>query len=110
MTEIRLCECGCGEKTLISNWWKCGRGTRKRPKEWSRFNRFIKGHSKKNAHRIKAEIILGHSIPKGVQIHHHGRPSDCRIWGIKDIIICENQKYHGFLHRRERAYFTANAA
>ena len=79
------------------------------PKGWDRYNKYIKGHSKRNAHRIKAEIILGHPIPKGVKIHHHGIPCDRRIWGIKDIVICENQEYHGLLHRREHAHFTANA-
>ena len=109
MSEIKLCECGCGGKTTLSNWWKSRYNKDIMPEGWNRYNRYIKGHSIKNAHRIKAEIILGHPIPKGVQVHHHGRPSGLRIWGVKDIVICENQEYHGLLHRRENAYFAVNA-
>ena len=105
MEGTGICECGCGGETPLSNLWQVRHNVM--PKGWSRRNRYIKGHSEKNAHRIKAEIVLGHPIPKGVQVHHHGIPGSCRPDGIKDIVICENQKYHRFLHIREKAYFVS---
>ena len=49
-------------------------------------------------HIILAEKVLGRALPKGVQVHHFGKPSD-----NTKIAICENQEYHRLLHMRQRA-------
>ena len=100
MIEKRLCECGCGAETAHH-------GSALEPNT-GKINRFIKGHNKNNAARNKAAMILGYPIPKGVQVHHHRRPG-VPGRGIKDIVICENQEYHRFLHMREKAYFALYA-
>ena len=49
-----------------------------------------------------AEKILGKPLPNGAHVHH--------VNGIKDdnrhsnLVICQDQKYHGLLHRRTDAY------
>ena len=97
MIEKGLCECGCGGKTA--------RHARALIPGTGKINKFIKGHNKNNAARNKAVMILGHPIPKGVQVHHHRRPG-VPGRGIKDIVICENQQYHRFLHMREKIYWS----
>lgn len=53
-------------------------------------------------HILIAEKALGKPLPAGVQIHHANEErADNRS---SNLVICENQKYHGLLHRRLLAY------
>jgi hypothetical protein len=54
---------------------------------------------KKRQHIIIAENIVGHVLPKNVQVHHYGGKED-----NSKIIICQNQKYHKLIHSRTEAY------
>lgn len=64
----------------------------------------MRGHPKADSsnrvreHVVIAENILGKPLPKGAQIHHHGKRDD-----NTQIVICENQEYHALLHTRTRA-------
>ncbi len=93
MTEKRLCECGCRGETLI-------------PEGWNRYNRYIRGHTKKKFPRLKVAMLLGHPIPKGAEVHHHyGQDDATKFEQPSELVLCENRKYHCFLHIRRRAYF-----
>lgn len=124
--EYGYCQCGCGQKTQIANSSDKNKGWIKgKPK------RFINGHNSrkfkmnnnpnwkggqvdshgypmvrdKNHHRVqsggyvydhivKAEKALGENLPEGAVVHHHTRDQ---------LVICQNQKYHLLLHKRQRA-------
>lgn len=49
-------------------------------------------------HRLRAEKALGKPLPKGAEVHHAD--------GSKDedapLVICQDRKYHHFLHHRMR--------
>lgn len=52
------------------------------------------------AHVAIAEKALGKRLPKGAEVHHVNRiPHDNRN---ENLVICEDHKYHGLLHRRQR--------
>lgn len=115
MTHIKLCECGCGEPAPISPQTvrSCGY-IKGQPR------RFIRGHHRKGhlrelkpvlvgryrllrtsdngktkgLHVLRAERALGHALPRGAQVHH----ADGTRKDDAPLVICENQKYHGFLH------------
>ncbi len=49
---------------------------------------------------LKAEAALGHYLPKAAVVHH----VDCDATNDDNgnLVICENQAYHAFLHARMR--------
>ncbi len=50
---------------------------------------------------LLAEKALGGPIPNGALVHHFdGNPANDH----KNLILCENNKYHHLLHQRKRAY------
>jgi len=101
MMERGFCQCGCGGETPLY-------ADPKNPGRPGKPNRFIKGHYGQVAHRLKAERALGHPIPKGVETHHHGIPGDYhRNYNSLNLVLCENHKYHCYLHMREKAYFAS---
>ena len=52
-------------------------------------------------HLIVAEKALGKKIPAGAEVHHVNMiRHDNRN---KNLVICENRKYHRLLHRRTKA-------
>ena len=110
------CKCGCGGISKYGDWLvghhKKGM-FREKAHRWGGGKRLSYGYkmvympehdrSHKNGyvyeHIIAAEGALGKPLPPKVVIHHP--------FGEKDkeqIVICENQKYHFLLHKRERAY------
>jgi hypothetical protein len=67
-------------------------GYRVMSKEYSRFFE----------HRFVAEAILGKSLPIGVVVHHVDLVRDNNE--KSNLVICESEKYHRFLHMRTRAF------
>lgn len=115
--RVKLCECGCGGLAPIAKKSNTKRGHIK-----NQPMRFISGHHFKinspnskgciifhrgyvqvrtrdgkyyPMHRIIAENVMGKSLPKKVVVHHHSET---------ELVVCENNAYHLFLHQRERAY------
>jgi hypothetical protein len=128
------CACGCGKKTWIAtkncpkyNWIKgqpvkylvghhrlgnkfpnCTKG--EKHGNWrggtthtSRGYKLIKSHGHPRAdkcgyikeHILIAEKVLGKSLPLEAVIHHH-TPNQ--------LIVCQDQAYHLYIHQREKAY------
>ncbi len=117
------CYCGCGYKTKISPK-SCAR------RNWIRGipRKYLSGHHSrvKNPnskgcmilhggyiqvrtrngdyypyHRIIAENALGKELPPTAVVHHsNGNGID----NNSNLIICENNVYHLYLHQRQRAY------
>lgn len=55
----------------------------------------------KLAHRMIAERVLGYELPEKAVIHHvDGNRSNNEN---TNLVICENQKYHRMIHRRQEA-------
>ena len=53
-------------------------------------------------HIVIAEGVLGKPLPQKAVIHHFdGNPANNTS---SNIVICENQAYHLFLHQRTRAF------
>jgi len=51
-------------------------------------------------HILIAERILGKTLPRAAIVHHvNGNPRDNRNC---NLVICEDQKYHMLLHKREK--------
>ena len=51
-------------------------------------------------HILIAERVFGKALPKGATVHHvNGNPRDNRNC---NLVICEDQKYHMLLHKREK--------
>lgn len=111
-----LCECGCGRKTTIatSNHKRYGY-IKGKPK------RFIIGHGRRwRGEKPNKYRVVNEGLPKQQQEHRHvaelalGKPLDCKhpvhhVNEIKsdnrnrNLVICEDQKYHRLLHYRSRA-------
>ena len=133
---MKLCECGCGNPAPIAKApnkrlghikgkpvrFILGHHARLQP-IGSKAYRWNGGKSKMNDGRVLikskkhhgyvlqsiliAEQTLGKPLPFKVLVHHFdGNPGN----DYKNLIICENQAYHGLLHQRERAYTTCGHA
>jgi hypothetical protein len=128
-----LCQCGCGEKTLISRcsctekkWIKgvprrflhghnIGQGGAGNS-QWKGGKHISKGyhqiycpdHQRKKAfpyvpeHVLIAERVLGKYLPPRAVIHHVDENGLNNA--NNNLVICENDPYHIFLHQRIRAY------
>ena len=128
MSEIPkgFCQCGCGERTNINRKTDGKLGLIK-----GEPRKFIVGHSRKGAkgdthpgwkggkikrkdgtctrcpghprahnnyvydHILKAEKALGKPLPLKAVVHHHTP---------EQLVICQDQAYHLFLHQRKRAH------
>ena len=126
-----LCECGCGQPTKLiyqtntaighvkgmphrfikghhqrgkfHQNWKGGRTVVAGGYISVRFPGHPKAHKTHvYEHVLIAERALGRVIPDGVEIHHvnedKGDNRGC------NLVICENRRYHGLLHKRMEAY------
>ena len=57
-----------------------------------------KGNGHVHEHILIAEKTLGKPLPKGAEVHHHGKRDD-----NTQIVICQDRAYHMLLHQRMRA-------
>lgn len=115
---MKLCECGCGNRTTIITLTNNKRGRVK-----GQYSRFVAGHNWRRepapgthvykqvyiphgkrtiglAHVVLAERALGKPLPQGVEVHHadgntlNNTPSN--------LVICQDRAYHKLLHVRAR--------
>ena len=59
-------------------------------------------------HQIVAEEVLGKALPEDAVVHHvdgNGLNNE-----NKNLVICQNQRYHLFLHSRKAAYYACGNA
>lgn len=52
-------------------------------------------------HTLLASEALGGAVPDGAEVHHVNGDGTDNSRG--NLVLCENQAYHGLLHRRSRA-------
>uniref|UniRef100_A0A6M3LBL2 Putative HNH endonuclease n=1 Tax=viral metagenome TaxID=1070528 RepID=A0A6M3LBL2_9ZZZZ len=134
MAEDRFCECGCGMKTKLATQtnrkkgWVKGEPLRsinghlqKLHKGDKAFNWKGGKHShlnrtlvfKPDHHRamqdgyvknsiLVVEEVTGLKIKKPTVIHHIDE--DSMNDSPSNFVVCENQAYHNFIHKRKRAY------
>lgn len=118
--EQAVCPCGCGFYTnraprtdKLKKWirgeplYKLGHNSRTKMRVQNKQNGAwylrIPEHPNANGghileHRFIASNVLGRPLKRTEQIHHvNGDPSDNRN---ENLVICENQEYHAFLHLR----------
>ena len=121
MTEetqvVKLCECGCGNPAPIAKWTNTKRGHIKgqqirflthhhlRVKNPNSKGCIIVHHgyifvrTRKNKyellHRGIVENAIGKNLPEKSVVHHHSKTQ---------LVACEDNSYHMFLHKRTRAY------
>lgn len=108
-----FCECGCGKLTRVSERNHAQHGYVKGTPR-----RFIMGHHGKRPitvrgyrtyqrralgvyttlHRVIAERALGKPLPVGSEVHH----VDSANLDRSALVICQDIKYHRFLHVRMR--------
>ena len=104
-SEYGLCKCGCGSKTTISKITRNHLGYKR-----GEASNFVRGHAMRGVtgekhplfnggksdrkHRAIAEAAFGKKLPEKAQVHHFTKDS---------FVICEDDKYHKFLHQRTRA-------
>jgi hypothetical protein len=123
-----LCECGCGESTVIAKQTSVGRGnvagqpqrfklghysrTLKKHDLYTRSMRkgyvflYVPSHPRAGKsgfiaeHILVASTALGKPLPAGSQVHHvNGQPADNRP---SNLVICQDAAYHKLLHVRAR--------
>lgn len=116
LVEGRVKSCGCYRKETIGNMasnqcgedhpnWKGGKW--KDPKNGYIYVH-IPGHPRSNSwgyvaeHILKVEKVLGKYLDNKFQIHHlNGKRDDNEN---KNLVVCDSDGYHKFLHRRKRAF------
>ena len=114
-----LCQCGCGQKTVIAKRNDTGQHMVKGEPQ-----RFVKGHhlrptrrcykkikdpdhprSSTNGyvleHILLAEKALGKPLPSGAQIHHVNMDMTDNSSG--NLVVCQDASYHKLLHVRKNA-------
>lgn len=111
---IGYCQCGCGNKTNLVTHTNAKYGHIK-----GNPMKYLSGHYSKTLsykkyrwrringkliqdHILIAEKVLGESLPIGAQVHHVN--GDCTDNRKDNLVICQDNAYHHFLHRRMRAY------
>lgn len=89
--RVALCACGCGQRTTGLYL------RRHRPQDPRRYPR--RGNGGKIAlHRERAEKALGRTLPDGAEVHHADGSKNPNA----PLVICQDHKYHHFLHVRTR--------
>lgn len=111
------CQCGCGQKTPLTNRARCERGYGKGQPQ-----KFVTGHHirppRKSYKMVKkpdhprattngyvlehiliAEKALGKSLPPKAAVHHFNEDKT----NNDDLVICQNHDYHFLLHQRKKA-------
>lgn len=53
-------------------------------------------------HRLIVEKVLSKPLPKGATIHHLDENRNNNV--NKNLVVCQDRKYHALLHTRMRAY------
>ncbi len=122
---MKLCECGCGKETKFRRGWPNrylnGHRSSVQPRgdkshAWKGGEITVKGrvlihkprHSRATSlgyvlrYHLIAEEATGNPIPKGVVIHHVDGTKNHDV--NTNLVVCENDAYHQFLHQRKRAY------
>src|SRR5262249_532437 len=51
-------------------------------------------------HRVIIERVIGKPLPSKAVVHHVNRIKDANFKG--NLVICQDQAYHKFLHQRQR--------
>lgn len=110
---VRVCECGCGQPTMLIPQSDTAKGYIK-----GQPHRFIGGHichvlPKRpiktalysntrtgdgpllKVHRVRAERALGHPLPPGAEVHH---PDEDKQNPNARLVICQDRAYHLLLH------------
>ncbi len=114
-----FCECGCGEKAPLAPDTRSNIGQVKGAPL-----RFIAGHYRRKrtdgeylyvyrpdhpkataggcmaVHILVAEKALGHTLPTGAVVHHVDGNKQNNA--ASNLVICQDNAYHLFLHRRTR--------
>jgi hypothetical protein len=102
---LGLCQCGCGQPTKI--------GPKGQPRRFLHNHHRVGIHFKAvvaryrtctvegqptRLHRHRAELALGHPLPKGAEVHH----ADGTKGDTSTLVICQDRAYHMLLHARMR--------
>jgi hypothetical protein len=67
-----------------------------------------KNYSRTTEHRLIAESVFGKKLPESCIIHHLDGVKNNN--GRSNLVICESENYHRFLHMRTRAFKTCGHA
>lgn len=112
------CHCGCGALTARAKdhdrsperryrageprWFVRGHQKRGRPFVAEGYVFVRDGDRRIQEHRLIAQRVLGRPLPGRAVVHHvdEDRGNNANT----NLVICEDQAYHGLLHRRTRAY------
>lgn len=88
----RFCSLSCSKKLSYHHRWKGGRTVS------HGYIAITKEDGQKYEHIRKAEIALGRSIPKGVEVHHiDENPANNEN---SNLVLCQDHGYHRILHTR----------
>ena len=114
----KLCECGCGNSTKIGNRFLNGHNRSRWGGGKTIDNGYvtirlashpragIRGRVQESV--LIAERVLGNFLPLKAVVHHvDGNTINNEN---SNLVVCENQSYHKFLHQRKRAYDACRCA
>ena len=105
-----FCQCGCGLPTKVIRWSRPVYGLVAGDYRRFRVGHYAKSRGRKgygarlhngkgtDIHRIRAEQALGKPLPLGAEVHH----ADGSKSPESPLVICQDAKYHKFLHFRMR--------